>query len=311
MNYADLPVSERIKYAAEYTLILKDDPINTPEKIIAELATTFFLTNEQASEAYLLSRKQFAEEYKKAGKAKAWHYTILVSASIVIGIFYLFMAGEPGLSSFFILALLFLISALGIVSLIINNLSENFLLRHPNFKLPKKNLILQLLPVSFFCSIGLLGQFLFGSIIKQKDIIVKPLVLSARIEKLRSAGKSPYYYYNFSVVGYEKSFHFNESDYELADTLPDFKNYHPGDTVYLEVLKEDVKDFHKENIFSKYNRIIGIELNGKSNINYRSRYESIKENRKYWLRIVTFAFVINLLLAFFLINRIHKQHKQI
>ena len=57
MNYADIPVNERIKYAAEYTLILKDDPVNTTEKIIAELATTFILTNEEASEAYLLSRK--------------------------------------------------------------------------------------------------------------------------------------------------------------------------------------------------------------------------------------------------------------
>lgn len=308
MNYADIPVSERIKYAAEYCLILKDDTAITPEKIIAELAITFFLTNEEASAAYLLSKKQFAEEYKKSNKRKAWHYITTICASLVIGIFYLLMASEQGFGYFIIFALLFFISILGVFNLILNNVSEEFLLKYPHFKSLKKNLIFQTLPVTFFFCIGLLGEFMFKDIIKQEDIVLKPFTLSAKIESGETGGRSSQYYYKFSITGYEKNFRFTQSDYLFADPFPDVNNYNIGDTVYLEVLKTDVADLRKITAFSKYNRIIGMEINDKSIINYKSRHDRILQKRENWLTVAVLAFVINIVLALLWINYKRKQY---
>jgi hypothetical protein len=307
MNYADIPVSERIRYAAEYTLILNNDPLNTPEKIIAELATTFFLTKEQASEAYLLSREKFPEEYKKAGKGKAWHYVTIIISGLIIGAFYLLMASEQGFGFLFIMALLFFIGVLGTVTLIFNNALENFQLRYPLLKSFRKNIIIQFLPCTFICCVGLWTQYRFENIVKQEDIVVKPLVLAARVEREETGGKSSQYYYKFSATGYEKSFRFYQSDYVFADTLPDFKEYAPGDTVHVQILKEDIEDLNKETFFSKNNRILGMEINGNSIVDYKKRRDRIIESREKWLIFVTFAFVVNILLALAYINYKRKQ----
>ena len=310
MNYADIPVGERIKYAAEYTLILIDNPANTPGNIIAELATTFILTDEQAAEAYLLSQKKFAKEYKESGKAKAQHNIILIVVLFVIGVFYLLLASDTGFSSFSIMGILYLVGILGVFSLIINNVSENILLRHPHLKYHKKHIIPQLLPATFLCFFALWCQYLFGSIVNKEDIVVKPLVLSAKIERQETGGKSRQYYYNFSAVGYEKKFRFYHSDYVFADTLPDFKNYDIEDTVHVQILKEDIEDLNKESFFSKSNKIFGMEINGNSIINYENRRARIIKSREKWLVIATFAFAGNLLLTLLLINHKRRQYAQ-
>lgn len=307
MNYADIPVNERIKYAAEYTLILKDDPLNTPDNIISELATTFFLTKEEASVAYLQSRAKFPQEYKEAGKAKTWHYITIITAGLIIGTFYLLMASDRGFGFLLIMALLFFVGVLAIINLILNNVLANFQLRYPLVKSLSKNIIIQCLTWTFICCVGLWAQYLFGNIVKQEDVAVKPLVLTARVEWEKTGGKSSEYYYKFSATGYAKSFRFYKSDYVFADTLPDFKEYAPGDTVHVQILKEDIEDLNEESFFSKNNRIFGMEINGNSIVDYKKRRERIIESREEWLVYVTFAFVANVFLALAYINYKRKQ----
>lgn len=96
MNYDDLSVHERIKHASEYAVILKNNPANTPGNIIAELAETFSLTKEQASEAYILSEEKFPEEHKKAARSKLRHHAAAIFHLLSVLVFFTSECGSNG-----------------------------------------------------------------------------------------------------------------------------------------------------------------------------------------------------------------------
>ncbi|MGC4101604.1 hypothetical protein [Ferruginibacter sp.] len=294
MNYAELPLHERIQHAANYALILKDDPLKTPEQVIEELSATFFLSQTEATTAYQLSKKDFPGEYKAAKKAKTWHYIVLILTSLLAGGYYLFFSRQPGFGFMIAFAIFFFLSVLAIINIAFKNLSENTLIRYPVLKHYKKNFFFQLFPGTLFFFAACFCQFQFQGIIKQQDLAVKKLVLAEKITHLESGGKSSYWYYNFQFRGYTKAFHFDSYDYKYADTLPAFKNYEIGDSITIEILKNDIEDLNTKSFFSKYNRIVSTWVNGKSIINYDKRYQRIINERKKRLTISFWAFLINI-----------------
>ncbi len=131
MNYAEMPLAERMQHANQYAVILKDDPLQTPDQITEEIATIFYLSGAEATTAYEQSKKQFSREYKAATKAKNRHYLLSLTAVLVCAAFYLFMSTEPGFGFFFLYAFLFFLSLVGIMRIAVKNLSENLLIKYP------------------------------------------------------------------------------------------------------------------------------------------------------------------------------------
>jgi len=305
MNYDDLSVHERIKHASEYAVILKNNPANTPGNIIAELAETFSLTKEQASEAYILSEEKFPEEHKKAARSKLRYYAAAIFIFFSIGLFYLGMWEQTGPMFFLILAALSLFAIWIVINLILKIISGIFF---PNYPQLIKHFIVKTAPFLVIIWVFLLYQSKFGGTIKEEDIIVRPCMLAAKVMKSKSGGLFSEAYYEFSFDGYFKKFRFCQSDYIYADTLPHFEKYSPADTIYAELLEKDLRKIHTEAFFSKYNKIIGIQLNNKSIVNYNLRSEAFREKYRHWLNIMTVILLINLLLIYVLIKDIKNKN---
>ncbi len=305
MNYDDLSVPERIKHASEYAVILKNNPASTPENIIEELAETFNLTKEQASEAYILSKEKFPEEYKKAARSKLRNSAAAIFILFSIGLFYLGIWEQTGPMFFLILAALFLFAIWIVINIILKIISGIFF---PNYPQLSKRFIVKAAPLLVIIWMFLLYQSKFGDTIKEKDIIVRPCILAAKVMKSKSDGMFSEAYYEFSFDGYFKKFRLCQSDYIYADTLPHFEKYIPADTIYVELLKKDLKKIHIEDFFSKYNRIISIQLNNKSIIDYNLRSEAFRKKYRHWLNIVTVILLIDLLLIHILIKNIKNKN---
>ncbi len=294
MNYAVMPLAERIQYAAEYAVILKDDPLQTPDQIIEEIAAIFYLSYAEATTAYEQSKKQFSLHYEAATKVKNRQYLIWFVATLACSAFYLLMSTEPGFVFFSIYALFFFFSLVGIMHIAVKNLSENLVIKFPALsRIKQKPFIEIFFAISFFLMISFF-QIQFGSIIQQKDIEEKKFTLERKIIKKKAGSKRGYWYYDFHFKNYKKAFRFDEFDYEYASTIPDFENYKPGDTVAIEILKEDVKKLNTKNFFSKNNRIIGVKINNKSIIDYVFRYKQIDRNHKRWFYFLSLALLINI-----------------
>ncbi len=139
-------------------------------------------------------------------------------------------------------------------------------------------------------------QLKFGNIIQEKDVVVKILAIAEKIIKKKTGGRHGYWFYDFHFKNYSKVFRFDEFDYKYASSIPDFENYKTGDTVVIEILKEDVKKLNTKNFFSKHNRIIGIKVDNKSIINYTTRYKQIEQSNKKWIYVLSLALLIDIFL---------------
>jgi hypothetical protein len=296
MNYAELSLAERIHHAAQYAVLLKDDPLKTPNLIIEELSITFHLSLKEATNAYQLSKKEFSQEYKAATKAKNWYYLLSFTLTLICGAFYLFMSVEPGFGFFSLPAILFFISLVGTIHIIVKNLSENLLIKYPYLITIKGNFFIQLLFPIFLVLLFSFCQLKFGGIIEEKELVAKKFAVAKKIIKKKTSGRNPYWYYDFYFKNYEKSFRFTEFDYKYASSVPNFENYKIGDTITIEILKEDVDDLNIKSFFHKTNRIIGTQVNSKSIINYTLRYQQIEQNLKKWIYISSLVLLIDIII---------------
>ncbi len=294
MNYADLSVEERMKHATAYAVILNNDPLKIPEQIISELALTFLLNEQDATKAYLSCKKEFAQAYKASQKAKSSHYVIMLITFLIIGLFYLLISTESGFSGFSFFALVFLLAIIGLLSVIFKNLSEQYKLNHPSVIKLEKNIFFKALPFFALMWIVFLLQFVFTHIIKENELSVKSFVLSEKVIQKVSGGRTSVRFYNFQFKGFEKEFHFKQNDYRFAKELTDFENMSINDTVVIEILKEDNEKLNSINMFSKYNRVIGVRINNKTIIDYNYRYNKIKESHTNWFYGASFMLFANL-----------------
>ncbi|MES1219727.1 MAG: hypothetical protein ABUT20_29775, partial [Bacteroidota bacterium] len=112
MDYRNLPIEERISKAAEYCLLLADDE-RADVNIVSEVKTTFFLTDEQAQEAYALMKQKYNSEYKKTLGRKIKLAWIVLFVLVVCVAFYAILGDELG-SFFYLLAAFFALSIIGI-----------------------------------------------------------------------------------------------------------------------------------------------------------------------------------------------------
>jgi len=295
MNYSELTVKERIQHAAQYAVILKDDPLKTQDEVIAELSTTFYLTTEEATAAFHSSKQQFASAYNAAKKDKAWHNGILIVGFTLAGLMYFFLSTESGFGFVGIFAALFFLGSISIAGIVIKNFIES---RSPEglpFNLPKKNFFVQIFPMMALFFLFAFYNMQFGNIVTKDQVTVLPFRLTEKITMRETGGKNSQKYYHFKFENYQKPFRFLSSDYRYASPLPALLTYRAGDTVYAELLKEDIKDLNSSTVFSKNNRIISLQLNNRSIVDYNSRYQSIKASKKRLFQVLLIVFVINML----------------
>jgi hypothetical protein len=111
MDYADLPLEERMNKAREYALLLAEEEPPVLD-IPGQMQQTFKLTQAQAEEAYQDMKREFRTAYFAASSARIWK---AIAAALVLGtvaLFYAFMSERISALAL-IIALFFGLAALG------------------------------------------------------------------------------------------------------------------------------------------------------------------------------------------------------
>jgi len=110
MNYSELSLEERMRYAEEYVLILNDE-IKLPAQVISELSKTFFLSAEEAGTAYKNAQQKYRPAFTASTRRKRVYALVLFLVSSTIGLFYVFMSKEPGFGWIDTVGYFFLVTA--------------------------------------------------------------------------------------------------------------------------------------------------------------------------------------------------------
>lgn len=129
MNYAKLDIEERMRMAKEYALLIGSD-MKTPLKMIVEISTVFYLSTDQATEAYIESQHLYSEEWRKTWKQK---YTKLIFgffASMIISAFLLFIGQEKYFVTHWAMGILFILLTLGVLWMLIATYSQEKKLKY-------------------------------------------------------------------------------------------------------------------------------------------------------------------------------------
>jgi hypothetical protein len=115
MSYQNLPLEQRMKQAAEYAVILANE-ISTPEAVMAEIASVFFVTPQQAAQAYANSKVVYKSAHHKANIKNTQYLLALAVVSAAFSFFYLFLAYETGNDMALLPVAILLFSMAGICS---------------------------------------------------------------------------------------------------------------------------------------------------------------------------------------------------
>ncbi|UAY51783.1 hypothetical protein [Ferruginibacter albus] len=303
MEYTDLPLSVRIDRATEFAIILSNEPNKTPELVIAELAQTFSLSNEEARQAYIASKTKFADEYSAAQKNKLYFYISAFIAGIAGTVLYFFFSKEAG-GFFMIFSMFFLFTSIGIVIQLIKSKSEDFFIKRESLrtlsKKLKKNFLVQIFPVLFIFFVITFWQNFLTHIYTEKDVEFRPFVLKDEIHLKSTGGKSPQNYFEFKFEDYNPEFNFYHDEYRFANSILGFYNLKKGDTVIVGILKEDMSNLYQGPMFSSNNTIMDIQVKGKGIIDYAYRYKKLKSEHSRWFNIVSLLFVLDIISIYFL-----------
>lgn len=302
MNYKDQPLQERIQQAAEYAVLLNDEPNKTPSDIIAELSSVFGLTESQATTAYKNSRKVYKDVYQKATVSKTWHYVTVFLVSITVACFYFFIGQGSGFVPFWLLSAFFALAAFGLLTFLIRVMFDRIVLKYPYVAGFRKSTLVSLFPLTlcFFIWSGV--TYLRKNIVTEKDLVGAIFQLTQNPEYKKAPGKNGQWRYEFRFKDYADPFYFNKSDLIYASTLPNFTKYQPGDTIIAEVLKTDIINFENYKLVKNDARIYGIWVNGESTIDYQKRFKIIHQNHKNIFTIASLVLLAHILILALLIK---------
>lgn len=173
----------------------------------------------------------------------------------------------------------------------------------------KKHFAVQALPVVLAFWFYSMYQHYFAEIANDKNIQAKEFIISSPVKYLVSKGKSPYWYYSFFFKGYDKEFRFTSAEYKYAVGLPALTTYTPGDTIVAEISKDDLSGLSEKTFSSKFNRIIGVRINGVSIIDYARKTNAILQYREKLLSITSLVLFANCLILFLAFKQQRKMQR--
>jgi hypothetical protein len=288
MSYQHLSIEERIQKASEYAVLLTAD--ERPEiDIVSELSLVFELTREQATEACVLMRKNFNNEYQLALSSKirnAW-YSVAVIGMMLAGCY--FIAAELA-GVYFLFVALFAMGLIGALGMIAKWTAD------------KKRSVKDLFPLNrnytgntrqvgyigefvlFFLLLTVVSAYIYSSgsgLTDSNEItIVKDLVLSGNAETRSTRGKNPDHYFLLQVKGNAHPLKFLDDYYSYGTRGIAPWDFPAGDTIAVMMKTEKALEL-KENAGTQPLSIYNVQLKGTWLIDLEERNRLKKaEDRK-------------------------------
>lgn len=302
MNYADLPLQQRIDMAADYAVILITDHV-TEDEIIRELASQFSLTEKDALVAYAKTRTKHREHVNKRQNESIRNAVVAIFFGLICAVFYLALGEELGWPVL-LFGGFFLLAAFAAIGAVMEKLMERLfftpgmiqerLERHKDGGVVRKdwsvNLFTGAIYLSFFASVIYL---------KQPGVEEVPNTIIIRNVKL----KQPI---QISKRGDVYQFQFEQfpNQFQLKSSYLDYTNYQfvpamlqPGDTFSIEV---PPKEYFEKLQLPRYDEISAVELRNliirsRPLISWTSRNEASRQQYKEIFLVALAAVVLSLL----------------
>ena len=256
MDYKDLPQDEKMAHAEQYALVLKDE-IKLQEQIVDELSSIFYLTKKDALQAYVNSKQKYKTEYSSSNKRKISQMLVTLVVSTTVAVIYLGISAEKGFGFVFIIAIIFILSAIGIFNFSGSIIFDNVNIKYPWANLIKKNFFIGIFPSVAFMFLFLGYNAIWGEMLVNKDMETRTYKLNEDVIYKSTGGKSPTHYYYFRFNGFDKDFRLWQSEYKYADRNY-LKELKKGDSVTISFLKDDISTLRTTTFFNKTNRITNI-----------------------------------------------------
>ncbi len=259
MNYAELPLDERIRMASDYALLLIEDSLNE-ESIVTGLQSQFFLTQEQALLALSRTRSVHKEAYNRSLNAAVLKAVASLFVSIVSATFYVAMGEEAG-TFLILIGGFFLLSGLGAFALITQKildrlfysptLIEKRLSKGDRDEPPRRDWTVNLFLGSFVLfAVATVLYLKQAGYEETRDVVtVHSLHLKRPPVRQSTGGDAERYYYLFQFAEYSNEFRFDESYYEYAGNNFQSQDFRVGDTLSVQVRSKDYYDklyWHRE-----------------------------------------------------------------
>ncbi|GAA4322332.1 hypothetical protein [Flaviaesturariibacter amylovorans] len=303
MNYRELPLRDRMNKAREYALLLAQDEIPVDD-IPATLQELFALSPQQAEEAVATMKQVYRADYRAAGRRRAQFALTALLASVVITIFYYFLAQEIH-PAFLLLPLLFAIGGLGALLQLVQvgdehlaggRLAHAFIERDQDGSTGLHWTAVSLLVALLFVGMmsyrlaaapGILGP---GSTWRLGDKVLQEAPVRGE-----TGGKNSSYFYEFRLVTYPGRFRFHETYYEFARRTTLLANLAAGTPLDVEILMEDRSRLEDRDA---YVNVVNLVVDGVPLYNVAERNAFLRDKQRREFRYSLAGLAAALLLCF-------------
>lgn len=305
MNYADLPLQQRIDMAADYALVLVTDYV-TEDEIVGELANMFSLSEKEALLAYSKTRTKHRQQFNKRQNETIWKALASVFICGICSIFYLAAGEEVGWPAL-LLGGIFLVGAFGAIGAAIEKLIERVFFtpgmiqerleknRYSDSK--RKDWSVELFTAAlFFAFFAGVVYFKKPGIEELKGTtIIHGVKLKRPVETTKKGD------------GYQFQFEQFRNQFHLKSSYLDFVNYNfspqllqPGDTLSIELRN---KEYFGKLQLPQNDEVENVEMNNillhsKPLINWQARNVANQQQYEEIFLIALAVFVLSLVVMF-------------
>jgi len=311
MNYAELPVSERIELASDYALLLIEDSIAN-EDIISDICERFFLSREEAILAFERTRTIHTSDFKKLQNNSILKVLGALFVSIACGLFYAFLGSEVGWI-FIVFGSLFLFVAYAGFGVLVEKLLDKFFYTPGKIKRQLDKVLekpgqersdwsIQLFVFCFFAALVLLFNYLKKEgCIDVNGLRTESMVVSQPAEQKRTRAKRSTHCYAYHFYGFPNEFILSESYYIYGFSKFRSTVLAPGDAVSVQVKKSEYNKvqsirYNLEENEGKPIEIVNLLIGDRPLIDMAARNNDKMEKNKRYLLIALGAMVLSVTL---------------
>lgn len=161
----------------------------------------------------------------------------------------------------------------------------------PAFDKVDKKLLLWAGLCILFIGIFSYASFSFKPLKGNEIATINDCVVAAPITKERTVGKNPRHYYVIWLRGRILPCHFFDNYYNYSDRQHELDAIHEGDTISVQILKEDLDIFYERNNFNIV-ELININRGDGFLVDHASRYAQIKGSQRTVIYVLLTVFGI-------------------
>ena len=306
MSYTNISIEERISKASEYATILIDEG-RLEEDILKDLQVTFSLTREEAYTALGKMKINHEQYYKKSMNSNIVKAIFTFIAMAGASVFYYFF-GQESFKLYSWFGIFAGILAIGVIVYLFKLIAEryNIIPTHPKKTIKRDipfTVQLMMLAGLLLC-VSIYIEWFEKYVIHENEILtVNNLILDKKVIKDYYGSKSKTYFYEFSFVGKKVKARFIDNYYSYAQRSIDYRNLSHGDTLSIQLFKEDSASFFDTYRYdTEIIKIVNISYNNKFVVDHTIRNEIVKKEQTRNRSIMTGIFITLVILHFALIS---------